>query len=326
MDYFYSLEDASGYTHSIDNLVLTYYVEGVGRHTVNRLVREIQGLREKYPDINYWEKLNIGACRRYSFFQNVVHLDDGIYLLVGHYKDYDKEKKEMYVFPLMRLEINPNKHAKKPVFLALMDIVNKNCYDGCINRYDYAVDIPLPPEDVQVFGTAKEKGLYKGTRYYGQRNRNGYCRIYDKGKEQGTGEILTRVEHVVSLVKGTKHLSFEKVFVKYQAAENNLHLSKTDSVIVRLCTLCRANGLDYEDILKGLDWRKLKTIREGLSESGYGYKRLVFDQAVHDRLLEYYKNYFSVKEPEPETAPDDIGTDEDGFMTLPEDAETLPFD
>lgn len=318
MDYFYCLTDAHGYVHSIDNLIVTYYVSDVGNHAVERLVDEIRALRDKHPEVIYWEKLGLNACRKYSFFQNAIHLDDGIYVLVGHYKDYDREKKEMYVFPMIRLEINPNKHVHKPVFDSLMQIIYKNCYDGSISRYDYAVDIPVGPDDVQVFGSNKEKGLYKGTRYYGQRNRNGFCRIYDKQKEQGLEAKLTRVEHVISCTKGTKNLSFERVYVKCQDQGKEKPASKTDRVIVGLCRMCQVNGLDYESILSGLDRRKHKDIMGYLS--GGGYQRVDFDSEIHEKLLAYYKEYFRVKEPE-----EYFQVDGDGFLSLA-DGEELPFD
>ena len=55
MDYFFCLTDAHGYVHSIDNLVVTYYVSDVGKQAVERLVNEIQALNDKHPEVSYWE-------------------------------------------------------------------------------------------------------------------------------------------------------------------------------------------------------------------------------------------------------------------------------
>ncbi|WP_455615279.1 hypothetical protein [Eisenbergiella sp.] len=319
MDYFYSLTDSHGYVHSIDNCVITYYVHDVGIHAINRLIDDIHVIRDKHPELKYWEKLGINACRKYSFYQNAIHLDDGIYLLIGHYTDFDRDSKEAYIFPMMRLEINPNKHVQKPVFKDFMDLVNKVCYDGVLNRYDYAVDILAPLNDVQVFGSNKEKGLYKGTRYFGQRNRNGFCRIYDKSAEQGMEEKLTRVEHVISLTKSTKNISFEKVYIKSDKEELE-DISKTDEVIVKLCVLCEANGLEYGEILNGLDRRKKKTIISHIS--GCGYQKLEYDKEIHDKLLDFYRNYFGIKV----NKNDGLETDNDGFFKLEEYDPELPFD
>ena len=35
MDYFYSLKDSSGYVHSIDNLIFTYYIQDIGLKSIN---------------------------------------------------------------------------------------------------------------------------------------------------------------------------------------------------------------------------------------------------------------------------------------------------
>ena len=316
MNYFFFVKDSNGYVHSIDNLFMTYSVKRLGTKCLDALLEEFQKLKEKYPDVNYWERLNLNPCRKYSFFQHAVHLDDGIYILLGHYSDFDKEKYEHLAFPLVRLEINPNKHANKPIFHDVMKVLNEYCYDFYMNRYDYAIDIPVAPDDVQVFGSNKEKGLYKGTRYYGQRNKNGFCRIYDKHKEQNLDTPLTRVEHVFSLTKATKNISFEKIYVKdnISADIENEKISKTDSVILELCTLASANGLEYESIIDKLPFRKKKFIKSQINQ--HGYKLLEFNQEVHDRLLEMVREYFNVKEL--------ITVDENGFLQI--DDEDIPFD
>lgn len=316
MEYFFSVKDSNGYIHSIDDLVITYDIKRFGTKCLDELLDEFHKIKEKYSDVNYWEKLNVNPCRKYFFFQSVVHLDDGITVFLGHYSDFDKDKHEHYAFPLIRLKFNPNKHASKPIFQDVMNIVNKYCCDFRLNLYDYAIDIPVTPDDVQVFGSNKEKGLYKGTRYYGQRNKNGFCRIYDKQKEQDLDTPLTRVEHVFSLTKATKNISFEKIYVKDNVVSDadSKKVSKTDAVILELCALASANGLDYESIINKLDKRKKWFIKSQISQCEY--KLLEFNQEVHDRLLEMVREYFNVKEL--------ITVDENGFLQI--DDEDIPFD
>lgn len=319
MDYFYSLVDTHGYIHSFDNCIITFYIQDIGLKSVDRMIEKIRSLKNKHTTINYWEKLNVGACRKYHFYQNVIHLDDGITVFVGHYTDFDKDSKEVYIFPMLKLKVNPNKHAHKPVFNDLMEVIRKNCYDAILNSYDYAIDIPVSIDAVQVFGSNKEKGLMKGTRYYGQRDKNGFCRIYDKAKEQSIDGPLTRVEHVISLTKSTKKISFEKVYVKDNKTGISEKLSKTDDVIVKLCALCIANNLEYEDILDGLDRRKKKSIISQLA--GTEYRLLEFDEKIHGELLKYYMKFFGIVE-ESEL----FVKDGNGFIEISEDAPGLPFD
>ena len=326
MEYMFYETDSNGYIHSIDNFIATYFVEDIGTKSIDKIIEDIRFLKDKYTDISYWEKLNINPCRKYSFYQHAIHLDDGIYVLLGHYTDYDKETKIANVFPMIKLELNPNKHGKKPIFLEFMGIINNYCYDCMVNRYDYAIDVPLPPDKVKVFNSNKEKGLYKGTRYYGQRNKNGFCRIYDKAKEQDLDTPLTRIEHVFSLTKATKNISFEDVFIESDNFDIMTDvISKTDKVIVDLCNLCKANELNYEELLQGLDKRKRWKIEELLSKSGY--KQLEFNYEVHNKLFKKVKDYFNVK--------NDISADSSGVLTViqPYDQflevgenDVLPFD
>ena len=316
MKYFFFVKDSNGYVHSIDNLIITYNIKRLGTKCLDELLEEFHKIKEKYPDAEYWERLNVNPSSKYNFFQNVIHLDDGITIFLGHYSDFEKEKHERYVFPLIRLKINPNKHADKPIFHDVMNVINDYCCDFYINSYDYAIDIPVAPDDVQVFGSNKEKGLYKGTRYFGQRGRNGFCRIYDKQKEQDLDTPLTRVEHVISCVRTTKKISFEKIYIKDNVVPDadSKKVSKTDAVILELCALASANDLDYESIINKLDKRKKWFIKSQISQCEY--KLLEFNQEVHDRLLEMVREYFNVKEL--------ITVDENGFLQI--DDEDIPFD
>lgn len=320
MEYYFSQKDSFGYVHSIDNLVLTYYVENIGLKCIDKLIDDIHILKDKYNDIDYWEKLNLNPSRKYSFYQHAIHLDNGIYILIGHYTDIDKDTKTATVFPMLKLEINPNKHGEKAILKELLTLINSCCYDCSLNRYDYAIDIPLETDKVQVFGTNKEKGLYKGTRYFGQRNKNGFCRIYDKQKEQNLDSPLTRIEHVFSTVKTTKKLSFEKIYIQDNIQELE-KLSKTDMVIVELCQMLKANNLDFDDVLNKLDRRKKKTIISHLQ--GNGYKLLEFNKTIHDLLLEKVFDEYGIKEKD---TIKDLIVDDNGFVDLDNNDLDVPFD
>lgn len=320
MDYFFSKKCNLGYIHSIDNLILTYYIEDLGNKGVDRFLKAVQQLKEDYngPALNYWEKLDIDPSRKYSFYQHAVHLDDGIFLLIGSYKDYDRDKKEMYIFPMVKLEVNPNKHLHKSIFKELMTLIYSTCYDCSIIRYDYAIDIPVVPTDVQIFGSNKEKGLYKGTRYFGQRNKNGFCRIYDKAKEQGFDGSLTRIEHVISMTKTTKNISFEKIYIKAPADPGD-KISKTDTVIIELCSLLKANEIEFDSILNKLDRRKKKSIYSQID--GNGYNLYEFNKEVHDSLLREVNEFFKVKE-----IKEDFVVDDNGFIDYVNSDLEVPFD
>lgn len=314
LDYFYSKMDSLGYIHSLDNLVIEYYVEDMGIKCLDKIIDGIREIKDRC-DVEYWEKLNCVPCSRYSYYAHHIHLDDGIYIQLGHYTDFDHKDKKPDIFPLIQLQVNPNKHYGKPALNEFLALTDRYCYGAHLVKYDYAIDIPLFPEDVQNFGSRKEKGLYKGTRYYGQRNKNGYCKIYDKQKEQDLETPLTRVEHTICLTKGTKGLSLEPVYIRKAKTEDaDLSLSKTDSVIVEFCALCLANRLDYESIIDKLENRKRRSILEKLSSCSYD--RLVYDEQILRELLDHVKNAFHFSgEQDPEKMPE---RETDGDAGLPD--------
>ena len=334
MDYFISKKDSKGYIYTIDNLVVAYDVYSTSYKTISDLLPGIQNLGIEH-NTAYWEKLNLNASAKYSFAKDFIHLDDGIVLFLGTQiesiisKTEKKTKKEYLTFPRIKLEVNPNKHGHKSVLKELLELLKPIVRDSNILRYDLAVDIPKSPDKVQVFNTNKEKGLYKGTRYFGQRNKNGYTRIYDKQKEQKLEYPLTRVETVISQTKTTKELSLEKVYIEDdQKVDPGIKLTKTDQAIIELCELLRVNGLDYKSGLDKLDARKRRFIAEQLGQKNYSL--LEYDKELIKDLLEEVMKYFDIAGSISEALPvkeliNGIEVDADGFCVLPEVSD-LPFD
>lgn len=321
LKYFLSEVDEFGYTHSIDNLVIVYDINPLFQNDyLDIMIDSLHNLRDSYNgSLNYWERLNVNACSKYSWYCNHIHLDDGIYLSLGHYREGLKEKATYVIFPLFKLEINPNKHYEKSVFKDLQKLINRFCLSGMLKKYDYAIDIPCKISDVQIFNTRKEPGLYKGTRYFGQRSRDGYVKIYDKTKESGLDTAITRVEHTFDMVKHTNDKSFTNFFVLQgnQESTSLQDFSSNDKVIFDLCQRLVCAGLAYDDLLSGLNFRKRKKIIEALNGA---YKEITFNQAIHDSLISLVMDKFNVVSPEEEEH-----TSGDEFVKLEEDA-VLPWD
>jgi len=329
MDYFYSEKDSKGFVHSIDNLVIVYDYYALTYNQLRLLLPLVKELGERYKT-RYYERLDLNACSHYHFAKDFVHLDDGIMLYFGFVQEKlfamnPKDKNSFWIMPKIKLEMNPNKHAEKPVVKELLELLTKDACDIAITKYDYAIDLPKSLEDVQVFSTRKERGLHKGTRYFGERSRNGFTRIYDKAKEQNLDEVLTRVETTVSLVKGTKKLSFEKVHYKSEhEAKTDVKMSRADEAILELCRLCHASGIDYSDALAKLERRKRYFIQEQLA--GCSYELLEPNEEIIDRLLAKYLEFFGasslggLSEDEPK---EELVNDE--FVPIPDNID-LPFD
>lgn len=317
--YFNSIVDKDGYVHSIDNVVVTWYL----KCSVKLAIEKIRELKEKYIPENYWERLNCSACQKWSWYQNHIHVENGIYISLGRYKEYDRNEKKWYVFPLFKLEVNPNKHYDKPIYQGIVEFVREWCTDGYINKHDYAIDVPFEPDSVKVYGSRKEPGLYKGTRYWGQRNKHGYLRIYDKQKESGLKGCLTRIEHTLC---GNKPVSFENVYIaKFEGIEADVsELDGLNKGIVKMILLLKQHGEDYEDCIKDFNYRRRKKIEPFIAGN---IEKLEYNENIHKQLLNNICDVFDLVEKDTfENVSDDLlKVDDEGFVSVSSDEIDLVF-
>lgn len=302
MVYYYSVQDSYNFTHSIDNCIVSYYL----KCTLDSAVKILHDLGANRP--SYYENLNKTGCSKWSYYRDHIHYDDGIYIKLGKYKIWLKEEKRAELLPVIQVEVNPNKHAGKASFNEVIDFIRQNCTDGHLDKYDYAIDIPVALNDVQIFGSRKEKGLYKGTRYFGQRNKHGYCKIYDKAKEQKSAEALTRVEHTLV----NDHIvSLESFYIRQSEECSDLSgLSNSTKTIVLLCMEIKQLGGDYLSIIDGMNPRTKKQIMEHLQG---GFIEYEYNLDILNDLLGKISDLFYVSY-----------TDANGFMNCVD--EELPFD
>ena len=315
MQYFKTRIDSSGYTYSIDKVILEFII----KYHVD-MISFLQNLNKKYDlSEQYYERLNLPYCSKYQYYNNHIHLCDGIYLMIGKYDTFSDLSSTHNIFPVVKLEINPNKHADKPIFVELLNFLKKNTGDCTLKRYDLAIDIKCKLSDIEVFGSRKEKGLYKGTRTYGQRNKDGYLKIYDKGKEQELDYDLTRIEYTLVNQKRTHQkngYNFQDVYIKDMAAISN-DLSGTLKCICKMYSYILSMGGDPSDLLNDLDKRTKKKVLEGLG--GNGYKPVNIDIPLVDDLLSEIKNIFGVVEQK------FVYEDSEGFLKCDGDFD-IPFD
>lgn len=198
--------DARGCTHSIDNLVVEYVVMDFSTKEV------LSGLAEVFSEaIPGWTrerccKEDLPPCSAYSWFRSSIW-GGGFYIQYGLYKDFDRCTREFHELPLMRVKFNPNKYWTSPVLKGLLRWISRNCDSGVIVKFDYAVDVPARMRDLHVT-SRKEPGLYKGTRYYGQRNKHGRLKVYDKRVESDLPDDVSRVEWTFCY---GKPLNFDRV-------------------------------------------------------------------------------------------------------------------
>ena len=314
MQYFNPQIDKFGFTHSIDNVIFRYFVKSFNtEHIANELI----AIR-KNCGCDGWEKLNCSACSKYSWYQNIVHIGS-IHIFFGKMQSFNKVDRSWTILPILRLEVNPNKHFNTNEFAEVMKWVRQNCTSTELVRYDYAIDIPYNINSVKAYNSRKEAGLYKGTIYRGQRNKHGFMRIYNKALEQKlSGKDLTRIEHTICVNQSP---SFEKITI-LQSSNSQLSPNELDALnntIINLCLVLQAHGIDFEPYIAKLNYRRRKKIEPYL----YGNTmELEYNKEILDKLLEDIKALFDA-DIENDTNTDKNMDDYD-FVSVSDDEE-LPF-
>lgn len=315
--YYKSIEDEYGYTHSIDNVIITYYL----KCSVELAIEKVRDLKTQYITDNYWERMNCAACQKWAWYQNHIHLEDGIYISLGRYREFDKTSKTWYVFPLLKLEVNPNKHYDKPIFQGFIEFLKEWCTSGYMNKHDYAIDVPLEPTMVKVYGSRKEPGLHKGTRYWGQRNKHGYLKIYDKQKESRLEGSMTRIEHTLC---NKEPISFENVYItKFGALSDDINsLDAVNRAIVEMIIVLKKHNEDYEEYIKDLNYRRRKKIEPFIAGNS---EKLVYNENIHNKLLESIYEVFQLTDIVDEKLNIDrtLDVDEEGFICVGDDVDLI---
>ena len=318
MRYFKSYHDKHNYTYSIDNLVIEYKL---GISNIDTFTKSIQELTEKYLEdkTQYWERLNCPICSKYQYYDNHIHLRDGIYLMIGKWYLFN-DKKDKSMFPMVKIDINPNKHFEKQIFKDLLQIIKPDIADWTIKRFDIAIDIPEDIDNVQILKSRKDKGLYRGTRYYGHHNHNGFCKIYDKQEESKLDDTLTRLEHTIILSdkvqkpeKIIEKLSLEDVYIKC----NDKKIEKLSSAlecIKEMAVLLKQNNIECDYLIDKLPRPTKKKIIENIGSCHY--EKYIYDRELIKRLLDDIISAFTAKR--------DIEEDENGFLVIERDID-IPF-
>lgn len=308
--YFNPIVDENGYTHSIDNMVCWYYLKVKIEHVLER----IHELKKDFVYLDYWEKLNLTPCVKYDYYLHHIHFGD-IFIKLGRYrqnKGTDRKglkSTDYHVIDCMRLEVNPNKHHDTPEWDAIMSLVDDTAADGYIDKYDYAIDIPVTPDKVVVTGTRKTPGLYNGTRYYGRRNQHGFVKIYDKYNERLREAKLiakrlelpylnvedyhdcTRIE--TTLKNSQKFSSIEFGVVTGDVVDSMDKLTPTARMFAELLQDIVRLGGDPEPHLKRMNYRSRIAVEPYIYGS---IKPFEFNPDILRQLLDGLKDVFHVED------------------------------
>lgn len=312
MKYFVSDVDTNGFVYSIDNCIFQYDLKY--NSLKDDLIAYLYDL-QSYHQLSdeFWTRLNLKPSSHWSWCSDICHLCNGIYLSIGKY-NYLKDVKEPLWLPVVRLEVNLNKHSDKPVLSDLLQWLKDHSGSCTLIKYDVAVDVPKCLDDVQIFGSRQERGLYKGTRYFGQRNKHGYTKIYDKKKEQGLESDLTRVETTLVYKNGFR---LNDIYVRGNK-ENDFKLNDTDRCFLAMLETLKALGEDQEQFLDMLGRRKKERIKDLLGE--FSFEVVKQDENIIKGLLERVRLLVPFTDP---IKP--YFEDSEGFLRVDENYK-LPFE
>lgn len=290
MDYKNEVIDSNGYTHSIDKVYLNYKINGIGNKGIDKVINEIRRLQEKYDINDYYEKLNCTPCSKFNWYANRINLGKGIVIFLGHYTVFNEGSKELYLFPQMQIITNPNKYLDMPYLQDFKDLLIKHCVDGELVKYDYAIDIKSIADDISIYGTRKEKGLYKGTRYFGQRHQHGYLKIYDKSKESNLDYNCTRVEYTFKVGQAVR---FDNIYVKSNVLDSlvDKKINPTTQALIIACQSLKSNNISYDDVINALDKRMRKNVIDYIEG---GSMKVEYDPSILKKLLDTVENNYNI--------------------------------
>lgn len=272
----------NGFSHSIDMVKVFYEV----RISYMKLLEEIRKLKFKCE--KYYEICDLKPSSKYSYFAIHVHFDN-IYIKLGKYKLKDKnvDKKEYKAFDCMQLEVNPNKWYDCDQFKLILGIVEEYAYQGYIEQVDYAIDIPVHISQIVPMNTRKEKGLYKGTYYFGQRGQNGMVKIYNKGLEAQLDYALTRVETTWKLKEKYSSIDFGVIG---NGGSSQKKLSRSTGLMVKMLQELQMLGSSNIDTyLEQMKYETRVQVQEALFGKVQIYK---YDMVILNKLIEDMQQLF----------------------------------
>lgn len=173
---------------SIDNMVLYFYSL---RH--DDIIKYVRANFDT-DSSSYYELLDKTPSSKYQYWKDHIHCGN-LYIKLGKYV-YQKDSKRFDSCDIISFEINPNKHSDSIEYKIMEDLINLYCEGGgWIHQIDFAIDVPCFFDDLILFPEGRKMpGLYKGTKYFGTHNMNGFVKAYDKMKESKLDDPLSRVE------------------------------------------------------------------------------------------------------------------------------------
>ena len=297
MQYWHSIKDKHGYTHSIDMVIVDYMLTCKYQTFEKKLLEILSGHDVKsslgnVPNFKYQYYVDMIWCEGFVFYLGKYSVQ---------FVSSDQKEKKWVEIDSLRIRVNPNKRAHTELMQKVLDLVKEYCVEGSLVRYDYAIDIPVPIDDILVINSRKEKGLYRGTRYFGRRHQHGYLKIYDKAKEQKESEELTRLEYTY---KHGEIPSWDNIVVRNVsvARDGVFKLPKQSMLYLDMLLEIKALGGQIEPYLERLNYRTMKQIEPYL----FSGVQLDLENEIIDSLVSNICDSFIITDND-----DNVNSDDD---------------
>lgn len=196
------------------------------------------------PCAEIWDSKRISDFRYHIHIKTSV--DTGVHLKYWH----NAQVGTNYGLHKLQIKFNFNKVRDSELFDWLCDVVLYKHLDHLrVSSVDMCTDIKSPITSFIVDkGRKKNARSYNGTLYFGDRGRNGAVKIYDKGKEQKSDEVLTRFEITIKPLDltGSMRLLSKEFVAQYSVPDvlvlDTWQLGLQVDPLLKASVLCVLNG------------------------------------------------------------------------------------
>lgn len=194
MNYYNELTLSNGLILSCDKLRLNFKLNDLTFKNINKFFVELS-IKNSIYDYQMYESRNFF---NYKYLLTFSHKESVISVGLGFNGVKQSENYNCFI------EFNPNKSLVNGYVTPILDYIKAIC-DLELSRFDFAIDIPTKRGFVYL---AKDKRNYEKvykitqtanridnfTEYLGQRNNNGFVKLYNKTIESKLNYDLTRLE------------------------------------------------------------------------------------------------------------------------------------
>ena len=282
LKYFYNVE-SGGVVYSVDMIRIHFEMKDTSMSNLHKIIEN---------NFRYEYFSSYGAFSYRNLF--TINLSNGGVVSIGTSLNGLKSADFKRCF----IEFNPNKCLPSNEFYNLYGFIVQYSIDLFLSRFDFAIDIPLPRQN---FILVKDQRIYKVvakslktgnySEYLGERNKNGYVKLYNKKHESGLDYELTRLE--ITLDSFDYELckkAMPKVYVpKNVDMYTMFNLKETELVLLNyLMADTQSSMINFLKLGRKMQ-QKLKPFLFG------DYEFVDFDANLFSKIKYFYEDYLCLK-------------------------------